>query len=48
MEMAKVRTEEQVLLGKMENLIAIGADTAANCIPCFGTFMKKPSLLVLH
>ena len=30
METAKVRTEEQVLQGKIENLIAIGAATAAN------------------
>lgn len=31
----KNRMEEQVLEEKTENLIAIGAATAANCIPCF-------------
>ena len=35
METAKVKTEELVLGDKIENLIAIGAATAANCIPCF-------------
>ena len=33
METAKVRTEEQVLEDKIENLIAIGAAMAANCVP---------------
>jgi len=41
MEMAKVRTEEKVLQDKIENLIAIGAATAANCIPCFEHLYEK-------
>jgi alkylhydroperoxidase/carboxymuconolactone decarboxylase family protein YurZ len=41
METAKVRTEEQVLQDKIENLIAIGAATAANCIPCFEHLYEK-------
>ena len=41
METAKVRTEEQVLQDKIENLIAIGAAMAANCIPCFEHLYEK-------
>ena len=41
METAKVRTEEKILLDKIENLIAIGAATAANCIPCFEHLYEK-------
>ena len=41
METAKVRTEEQVLQGKMDNLIAIGAAAAANYIPCFEHHYEK-------
>ena len=35
------KTEEQVLEDKIENLIAIGAATAANCIPCFEHLYEK-------
>ena len=41
METAKIRTEEQALQDKIENLIAIGAATAANCIPCFEHLYEK-------
>ena len=41
METSKVKTEEQVLEDKIENLIAIGAATAANCIPCFEHLYEK-------
>ena len=41
MKTAKVRTEEKVLQDKIENLIAIGAATAANCIPCFEHLYEK-------
>ena len=41
METAKVRAEEQVLPDNIENLIAIGAATAANCIPCFEHLYEK-------
>jgi alkylhydroperoxidase/carboxymuconolactone decarboxylase family protein YurZ len=41
METAKAKTEEQVLEDKIENLIAIGAATAANCIPCFEHLYEK-------
>ena len=41
METAKTKTEEQVLEDKIENLIAIGAATAANCIPCFEHLYEK-------
>ena len=41
MQTAKVRTEEQVLPDKIENLIAIGAAMAANCIPCFEHLYEK-------
>jgi len=35
METEKIRIQAQVLEEKAENLIAIGAAVAANCIPCF-------------
>ncbi len=38
---AKVRTGEHALQDKIENLIAIGAATAANCIPCFEHLYEK-------
>jgi alkylhydroperoxidase/carboxymuconolactone decarboxylase family protein YurZ len=41
MEKAKTKTDEQVLEDKIENLIAIGAATAANCIPCFEHLYEK-------
>ena len=41
METAKIRTEERVLEDKIENLIAIGAAMAANCIPCFEQLYEK-------
>ena len=41
METAKVSTKEQILQDKIENLIAIGAATAANCIPCFEHLYEK-------
>ena len=41
MEKSKVRTEEKVLQDKIENLVAIGAAVAANCIPCFEHLYKK-------
>jgi alkylhydroperoxidase/carboxymuconolactone decarboxylase family protein YurZ len=41
METPKAKTEEQVLEDKIENLIAIGAATAANCIPCFDHLYAK-------
>ena len=41
METAKTITQEQVLEGKVESLIAIGAATAANCIPCFEHLYEK-------
>ena len=41
METPKAKTEEQVLEDKIENLIAIGAATAANCIPCFEHLYEK-------
>ena len=41
METAKTKTEERVLEDKIENLIAIGAATAANCIPCFEHLYEK-------
>jgi len=41
METARVGTEERVLEDKIENLIAIGAATAANCIPCFEHLYEK-------
>ena len=41
METPKAKTEEQVLEDKIENLIAIGAATAANCMPCFDHLYEK-------
>jgi len=41
METSMGKTEEQVLEDKIENLIAIGAATAANCIPCFDHLYEK-------
>jgi len=41
MDTARPKTEEQVLEDKIENLIAIGAATAANCIPCFEHLYEK-------
>lgn len=41
METARVKTEDQVLENRIENLIAIGAATAANCIPCFEHLYEK-------
>ncbi len=41
METRKAKTEEQVLEDKIEILIAIGAATAANCIPCFEHLYEK-------
>ena len=41
METATAKTKDQVLENKIENLIAIGAATAANCIPCFEHLYEK-------
>jgi len=41
METATVKTEAKNLEDKIENLIAIGAATAANCIPCFEHLYEK-------
>ena len=41
METLKAKTEEQVLDDKIEILIAIGAATASNCIPCFEHLYEK-------
>lgn len=41
MKNCKDRWEEQVLGEKAENLIAIGAAVAANCIPCFEHLYEK-------
>jgi len=41
METTKAKREENVLEDKIENLIAIGAATAANCIPCFEHLYEK-------
>jgi alkylhydroperoxidase/carboxymuconolactone decarboxylase family protein YurZ len=41
METTGAKTEKQVLEDKIENLIAIGAATAANCIPCFEHLYEK-------
>ena len=35
------RMEKRILDGKSENLIAIGAATASNCIPCFEHLYEK-------
>ena len=41
MEARKNIMEEQILEEKAENLIAIGAAAAANCIPCFEHLYEK-------
>lgn len=41
MKPAKNRMEEQALDAKTETLIAIGAATASNCIPCFEHIYEK-------
>ena len=41
METTKAKAEELFLEDKIENLIAIGAATAANCIPCFEHLYEK-------
>ncbi len=41
METAHVKSEEKVFQDKIEILIAIGAATAANCIPCFEHLYEK-------
>ena len=41
MKPLKNRMEENILDEKTENLIAIGAATAANCIPCFEHLYEK-------
>ena len=41
METSTAKTEKQVLADKIESLIAIGAATAANCIPCFEHLYEK-------
>ena len=41
METATAEAKDQVLEDKIENLIAIGAATAANCIPCFEHLYEK-------
>ena len=41
MKTPEAKTEEQVLEDKIEYLIAIGAATAANCIPCFEHLYEK-------
>ncbi len=41
MSTATAKKEDLVLEEKIENLIAIGAATAANCIPCFEHLYEK-------
>ena len=41
METPKAKTDEPVIGKKIENLVAIGAATAANCIPCFEHLYEK-------
>jgi len=41
MKPVKNRIKETILEGKIENLIAIGAATASNCIPCFEHIYEK-------
>jgi alkylhydroperoxidase/carboxymuconolactone decarboxylase family protein YurZ len=41
METAKDSKNKQDLQNKIENLIAIGAATATNCIPCFEHLYEK-------
>ena len=41
METAPRMNDEQIFYDKMKTLIAIGAATAANCIPCFENLYEK-------
>ena len=41
MKTANSKTKVPVLEDRIENLIAIGAATAANCIPCFEHLYEK-------
>lgn len=41
MEAKKSATADQELQDKIDSLIAIGAATAANCIPCFEHLYEK-------
>ena len=41
MKTATAKKKGRVLEDKFENLIAIGAATAANCIPCFEHLYEK-------
>lgn len=41
MEPSKMTTEDELVTEKVESLIAIGAATAANCIPCFNHLYEK-------
>jgi len=41
MNPVKKRIKEPILEEKTENLIAIGAATASNCIPCFEHIYEK-------
>ena len=41
MKPVKSRIKEPILEERIENLIAIGAATASNCIPCFEHIYEK-------
>ena len=41
MDRVKIRPNNPILEDKTETLIAIGAATAANCIPCFEHLYEK-------
>ena len=41
METSTAKKQDRILEDKIENLIAIGAATAANCIPCFEHLYEK-------
>ena len=41
METTTIRSEEKVNKDKIDILVAIGAATAANCIPCFEHLYEK-------
>lgn len=41
METTKITAKDETLETKIENLIALGAATAANCIPCFEHLYEK-------
>lgn len=41
METLTAKREDRIIDEKNENLIAIGAATAANCIPCFEHLYEK-------